>query len=240
MKEYIVNEVEAGVAGNLVKSYHYSKKVVTNSQLHLGIHDSGGALLGALQYGPPMNGKRTACKISPFERMFELNRMVMVDTEPRNSESRAISLCNKWLKNNTDIQWLLSFSDGKEGNVGYIYQATNWKYLGYRVSNSFYDLDGDIVHSVTVWHKYKEKHPDRNIKTTNQILCDNFDNVSIIKSKQHIYVLPLYKNVKFNFPSREYPKKENEPTIMERKWIKREGELIELVERYAEFDKGIY
>lgn len=240
MEEYIVNEIDSKTAGGLVRKYHYSGKVVANSKLHLGIQNPCGTLLGVLQYGPPMNGEKTACKISPFENMFELNRMVMVDSEPRNSESRAISLCNKWLRKNTDIQWLLSFSDGKEGNVGYIYQATNWKYLGYRVSNSFYELDGDVVHSVTVWHRYKEKHPDRDIKTTNQILCDNFDNISIIESKQHIYVMPLYKNVKFNFPEQEYPKKETEPLILGRRWIKREGILDNTVEKYAESCKGIY
>lgn len=239
MEEYIVDEVSARTAGELVRKYHYSGTVVNNSRLHLGIHCPEGEILGALQYGPPMNGKKTACKLSPFENMFELNRMVMNDSEPRNSESRAISLCNKWLRKNTDIQWLLSSSDGKEGNVGYIYQATNWKYLGYRVSDSFYELDGDTVHSVTVWHRYKEKNPDRYIKTTNQILCDNFDNVSVIKSKQHIYVMPLYKNVKFNFPEQEYPKKDTEPLLLERKWIRRDGIPDNTVEKYAEFGKGI-
>ena len=36
-KNYYVDEVDAKVARELVKKYHYSKKVVPNSKLHLGI-----------------------------------------------------------------------------------------------------------------------------------------------------------------------------------------------------------
>lgn len=58
MKEYIVDEVGARTAGELVRKYHYSGKVVANSRLHLGIHCPEGKILGALQYGPPMNGQK--------------------------------------------------------------------------------------------------------------------------------------------------------------------------------------
>lgn len=221
---YYIKEIPASEASIIVKQFHYSKKVVSNSKLHLGVFlVETGKLVGCLQYGPPMNGKRTASKISDSESMMELNRMVLDDDQPRNSESMAIALCNKYLKKYTNIDYILSFSDGKQGNVGCIYQSSNWVYLGYTVSKSFYDLDGEIKHSVTVWHQYKEKHPDRDIKTTHEILCDNFDNISIIYSKQHIYVFPLRKYVKFKFLPQSYPKKDLEVEILSRKWIKRCG-----------------
>jgi hypothetical protein len=225
---YYVAEIQAKDARDIVKKYHYSGKVVPNSSLHLGIFLHDNTLVGCLQFGTPMNKLSTPLKISTSSCMLELNRMVMDDTQPRNSESQAIGLCVKWVKNNRkDVDWLLSFSDGKQGNVGYIYQATNWDYIGYLLSDSFYDLDGLIMHNVSVWHKYKEKHKDRDTKTTNEILCDNFENVSVITSKQHVYVMKLRNNVIIKHTTKDYPKKDKEVCILKRKTLKENGIVLE-------------
>ena len=55
-KNYVCREIPAKVARDIVKKYHYSHKVVPNSNLHLGIFDKqSNELVGALQFGPPMN-----------------------------------------------------------------------------------------------------------------------------------------------------------------------------------------
>lgn len=228
---YYVEEISAKLGREIVKQYHYSKKVVPNSKLHLGIFScDSNKLVGCLQYGPPMNPKSTPGKIlegSTASDMFELNRMVLDDEQPKNSESQAISLCNKWLrKNRPDIKYLLSFSDGKEGNVGYIYQATNWIYLGFRTSDSFYLLDDVFYHAVQIWHLYKEKHPDRDVKTTHEILYDNFNNVSKVKAKQFTYVFPL-KDKKLFKQVEKYPKMETERKILEQTVYKKNGVVFD-------------
>ena len=232
---YVAHPIPVQDAREFIKAYHYSGKSVNNSKINLGLFKDG-SLVGVLQYGPPMNGKKTAAKLSDEVNMMELNRMAMHPDEPRNSESQAIAACNKWLRKNTDVKWLLSFSDGKQGNVGYIYQATNWTYLGYALSDSFYELDGDIFHSVTVWHRYKEKHPLRDTHTTHEILGTCFKNVSRITSKQHVYVLALDKRPKFEFkfPSKPYPKKDQEIAILRRSWYYRDGVACSDVEVYDE------
>lgn len=229
-KKYTVFQISARDANDIVKLYHYSHKVVSNSKLHLGVFDNLENLVGALSFGYPINGNKTSGKISSTP-MFELNRMVLDDNQSRNSESQAISLSIKWLrKYKPEIDWLLSFSDGKQGNVGYIYQATNWHYLGYILSDSFYILDGKYMHNISVWHKYKEKHPLRDVCTTNEILCKTFDNVSKVLSKQHIYVYPLKKKLVFNFPSQKYPKLESEIAILKTKHIRIAGKDVEIPE----------
>lgn len=235
--KYTVKEITAKEGGAIVKQFHYSKKVVSNSKLHLGVFENEtGRLVGCLQYGYPMNGAKTSTKISDDLRMYELNRMVLEDDQPRNSESMAIGLCNKWLKRFSDISWVLSFSDGKESNVGYIYQATNWDYLGYMVSDSFYCLDGVYKHSVTVRHNFKEKHPLRDTHTTDQIVCMNFEDVSKVKCKQHIYAFKIRKNVKFKFENKPYPKLETETPILSKKTLKQSGVVLDKpkVENYFE------
>ena len=223
----MVKRIDAKDAREIVKKYHYSGKVVANSNLHLGVFNLDGVLVGCLQFGPPMNGNKTSLKLSDSLPMLELNRMVMADSEPRNSESMAISLCLKFLRRFTDCQWVLSFSDGKENNVGYIYQATNWQYLGYMLSDSFYRLDGNYMHNVSVWHRYKEKHPDRDVKTTDQILCDNFKDISKVTCKQHIYVMPVAKRVAFKFTPKPYPKKDTEVAVVKEVFLKMAGNVLE-------------
>lgn len=49
---YVVKQIEAKLAREIVKKYHYSGKVVANSKIHLGLYKDG-YLVGCLQYAPP-------------------------------------------------------------------------------------------------------------------------------------------------------------------------------------------
>jgi hypothetical protein len=57
-------------------------------------------------------------------------RLVLLDEVPKNSESKFISWCIRWLKKNTDLAALISFADPKYGHSGTIYKASNWTYCG--------------------------------------------------------------------------------------------------------------
>lgn len=226
---YTVREITPRVGNALIRKYHYSGKVVSNSKLHLGVYYKDmDDLAGVLSFGYPMNPKKTPGNLvdgATFEDMFELNRMAMTDEAPKFSESQAIGLSIRWLKRfRKDIKWLLSYSDGKEGNVGTIYQATNWDYYGYNVSNSFLDLDGTIMHNVTSWHRHREGRTCG--RTEREILCATYDNVSRIYSKQHIYIFPLSKDVTVLRDKQPYPKQDGEPRIIKRDWYKKDGVII--------------
>ena len=228
-RNYTAREIDSKTANALIKKYHYSGKVVANSKLHIGIFYKGTEdLAGALSFGYPMNPKKTPGNLvegASYKDMYELNRMAMTDEAPKFSESQAIGLSIRWLKRfRPDIKWLLSFSDGKEGNVGTIYQATNWDYYGYIISNSFFDLDGEIIHRVTSWHRHREGRTCG--RTEREILCELYHNVSVIYSKQHIYIFPLAKDVKVLRDKQPYPKQDGEPRIIRRDWIKKDGVIM--------------
>lgn len=213
-KNYYMIEIEAKKARELIIKYHYSHKVVPNSKLHLGVFDKKtNELVGVLQYGYPMNPKNTPGKLvenATKDEMFELNRMAMLDEAPKLSESQAIGLSIKYIKRYLPhIKWLLSFADGKEGNVGIIYQATNWDYYGYKISDSFYKLDDIIMHSVQIWHKYLERPNLQNMNTTYK----EIHNVSRIHARQYIYIFRIDKNIKVLRDKESYPKKDQEPLI---------------------------
>lgn len=91
------------------------------------------------------------------DEYLELNRFCMADSEGKNSESQAIALGIKWIKQNMpEIRLLVSYAGRKEGNYGYIYQATNWEYLGYFISEGFWSVNGEERHLVTLWNRCKK------------------------------------------------------------------------------------
>lgn len=129
----------------------------------------------------------------------------MADSEGKNSESQAISLGIKWIKKNKpEVRLLVSYSGRVEGNYGYIYQATNWEYLGYFISNGFYILDGIEHHLIGVCRLYKKYGKD--YKTMRDYLCDNYHNVIQYDSKQFIYIKRLDKSLTPAKDILSYPK----------------------------------
>jgi hypothetical protein len=62
--------------------------------------------------------------------VYELNRLWLDDSLPRNSESRFIGWCLRELRRKQPRVILVSYADSKEGHVGYVYQSTNWVYTG--------------------------------------------------------------------------------------------------------------
>jgi hypothetical protein len=64
------------------------------------------------------------------DRMIELRRLVCVDDTPRNTESFFIGSCLRWLSQNMDYDFVLSYADGKVGHSGTIYRATNFQFMG--------------------------------------------------------------------------------------------------------------
>lgn len=100
----------------------------------------------------------------------------MADSEGKNAESEAISLGIKWIKRNRpEIKLLVSYAGRKEGNYGYIYQATNWEYLGYFVSSGFWLVDGRERHQITLWYHHSKYGVEGQPFT--QSLCDLFHDV---------------------------------------------------------------
>ena len=148
-KQYYVAQINSSKANTFIKYYHYSHRSFTKAVLNLGIFlISNNKLVGVSQWGwsAADNIRLDRYVKNPItkESYYELNRFSMADSEPKNSESQAISLSIKWIKKyNPEIKLLVSYAGRKEGNYGYIYQATNWEYLGYFVSGGFWQLDGE-------------------------------------------------------------------------------------------------
>lgn len=131
-KDIRIAPVSREDANRIVKALHYSGKVVRNSILHFGVFLDG-SLLGAMQFGSPIDKRRTLPLVegTRWRGMLELNRMAFSDALPRNSESRALSVAIGVIrKAYTHIEWILSFADGCQCGDGCIYRASGFVLTG--------------------------------------------------------------------------------------------------------------
>ena len=155
-KDIIVKPIKASVPNAFVCRYHYSGKVVPNSQLHLGCYLDD-VLGGVMQFGPSLfkKGMLGIVRGTTWNGFIELNRMAFSDILPRNSESRCISVALRMIrKNYPHIKWVVSFADGCQCGDGTIYRASGFLLTGITVAEgsgtNFYRLpNGESYTNIT-------------------------------------------------------------------------------------------
>lgn len=111
----------------MVKKYHYAHRRA-NTTFAVGMYIDD-VLAGCCTFGSPAgpNVARTICGASYAHLVLELNRLFMFDWAGKNSESWMIGQAFRLLPQPTI---LIAYADIGENHIGYIYQATNWLYVG--------------------------------------------------------------------------------------------------------------
>ncbi len=152
-KDLIVKPISAQDANRIIKSLHYSGKVVNNSQMHLGVFMDG-KCGGAMQFGPSMTPRLMLSLVNGtlWNEFLELNRMAFADWLPRNGESRCIGYAMRWIKKNyPHIKWIVSFSDGTQCGDGTIYRASGFVLTQINKNTGIWELpSGEKVHTSTM------------------------------------------------------------------------------------------
>ncbi len=172
-RDFFVALLPVRQAREIIIQNHYSGRVVNNSYLHLGVYLKG-VLVGVLQFGYTLNPRRVGHIVEGTEigQYLELNRMWLDDVAPRNSESRAIAYCIRFIRRAMPmVAWIQSFADERCGGLGVVYQASNFLYCGCHFTR-FFELDGDYYHEMLLTaHKkgglrgrYLRENLDRAVK----------------------------------------------------------------------------
>lgn len=141
-KDLVLRPISAAEANATVRRYHYSGKIVNNSQLHIGVF-WGGRLEGAMQFGPSLDKRKIMGLVegTSWNGFMELNRMAFSDRLPRNSESRALSVAMRLLRRYAPhIQWIVSFADGTQSGDGTIYRASGFVLTGIKRNNQIWEM----------------------------------------------------------------------------------------------------
>lgn len=146
---FYVAAIPRATAVEIILARHYSRRIVNNSYVHLGVFMDG-QLVGVLQLGYALNPSAMGKVVegTANTEYLELNRMWLDDCAPRNSESQAISYAVKYLRRACPkVAWIQSFADQRCGGWGVVYQAANFEYLGHHWT-TFYELDGEVYHEM--------------------------------------------------------------------------------------------
>jgi len=111
------------------------------------------------------------------DKVLELRRLCLIDATPKNAESFFVSRTIKWLKGNTDWEFILSYADMEQGHTGVIYRASNFEYLGVTGAGKTLEVDGKRFHirtlsmldrpyGVEINRRYKDKDPNVKVLET--------------------------------------------------------------------------
>jgi hypothetical protein len=140
-----------------VESHHYSHNVNGVKISHCFRVEVDGKIVGGVIFGALST---TAWKrfADSEEKVLELRRLVLLNEAGRNSESRVVGWCLRWLKKNAKVvEVVVSYADPAHGHTGVIYRASNFQYLGVSAGDKgFRDTEtGKMYHSRALRTKYK-------------------------------------------------------------------------------------
>lgn len=165
MYSYEIKEIDKETALKMVQKYHYSNTLPKLNKHFIGFYLDG-SLVGVVTLGWGTRPLHTIKKIFPSletKDYYEIGRMCMTEEMPRNSESQMLSQLVKWIKKNCpDIKVLFTWADGMVGKAGYVYQASNFWYLGY-IWTDIYMKDGVKIHVRQTKQLFKSGEDDKRI-----------------------------------------------------------------------------
>lgn len=224
MNDYLITEIDKEEAIPFIHMYHYSKILPRLTKYYLGVFSEKG-LVGVITLGWGTQPLQTITKIFYKHDVkttdyLEIGKMCFspIANNNRFSGSSILSKLVKWVKQNTDCKFLYTLADGIMGKCGFVYQASNFKYIG------------DFKTSVYMDKQTKEKiHP----RSAKQLCIENavwegkekvfwlthdfceYKGIEKINGLMFRYIFPLSKESKkimkeypeyFNFQN---PKEEN-------------------------------
>jgi hypothetical protein len=117
----------------------------------------GQKIIGAAFFGKMAMANQWKPYADCASKVTELRRLCCIDDTPKNTESFFIGKMLRWLKKNTNLQVVVSYSDLEHGHDGVIYKASNFKFAGFRKGAKVIWYQGKKYHDKTIRTKYKGK-----------------------------------------------------------------------------------
>lgn len=195
VKSYIVEETTFNsTVRDFLRRWHYSDYVNIQAKHTFCLFRNGKfgipEMIGVCIYTRPAgpSAGQTYHPESP-DKVLELRRLCLIDETPKNSESYFVSRTLKWLRKNTDWEFVISYADAEQGHTGVIYRASNFKYLGVTKPGKRLEVDGKSFHIRTL------SMTDRPYGVEiNRRYKDGDDGIRIIETlPKHIYTYDLRK-----------------------------------------------
>lgn len=154
---YVFEVSDRSTVRDFIEEHHYSHNInglrVTYSFL---LRDKrSGEIVGAMTFGGfGMAGVWRKYGEREVD-VLELNRLVLIDDTPKNTESFFIGAALRWLKRNTLVKTIISYADPNYGHEGVVYKASNFEYMGKTTPTRVIFWQGRKYHDKTIRAKYK-------------------------------------------------------------------------------------
>jgi hypothetical protein len=183
VRSYIVEETTFNsTVRKFLKKWHYSDYVNIQAKHTFCLFREGlfgiPEMIGVCIYTRPAgpSAGQTYWPQAP-DKVLELRRLCLIDDTPKNAESFFVGWTIRWLKKNTDWEYIISYADEEQGHSGIIYRASNFKYLGKTSPGKSLEVDGNKFHirtlsmldrpyGVEINRRYKENDPNIKIIQT--------------------------------------------------------------------------
>jgi len=191
VKNYVVEETSFNHSvRKFLKRWHYSDYVNIQAKHTFCLFKNGKfglpEMIGVCIYTRPA-GPSAAQSYHPEnpDKVLELRRLCLIDDTPKNAESYFVSRTIKWLKKNTDWEFVLSYADEEQGHRGTIYEVDGERFHIRTLSMM------DRPYGVEINKRWKEK--DEGIKIIETL-------------PKHIYTYNLVKHKYIKFEKKNYEK----------------------------------
>lgn len=154
VKDFTVTLCLRNEIKDFIERYHYSGNINGCISDYCFKLERNGELIGALFYGRmTMAGQWKKYTTDPSS-VIELRRLVCIDDTPKNTESYFIGSTLRWLKKNTQIKTVVSYSDTEYGHEGTVYKASNFSLIGKSKGAKVIYYNGKRYHDKTIRTKY--------------------------------------------------------------------------------------
>ena len=204
-------------AEKFIKKYHYSKIMPKLTKYYLGFFENE-ELTGVITLGWGTQPLQTIRHIFYNHKLessdyLEIGKMCFLPKCNKNKSfgSQAISMVVKWLKENTKVMFLYTLADGIMGKCGYVYQASNFKYIGSFKTSIYMDkATGEKIHPRSAKSLCIENAKYKGVEKVCWLTDDfcKYKGIEKINGLMFRYILPLNKQAKkilneynFNLPN---------------------------------------
>ena len=210
-ERFSVRSIDSFQCNDWLLNKHYAKRIPSISY-SFGLYNEN-ILRGVITFGkPPMNLQRTGiCGDEYAKYVYELNRLVISEGQDKNVLSFFVSKALNMLPKPMII---ISYADKDFGHTGYIYQATNFKFVGEtQVHKNDITANGmEGLHQSSITDKFRGK--ENRMEAIRQTLGDKIKYVKRNQKNRYIYFLGSKKKVKefmqhLKYDILPYPKSEN-------------------------------
>lgn len=133
----------------IFKEYHYKGSRIGGGITQCFALIYAHKVVGGAVLGPPRHSDK-------YPGAIDIRRMACLDSSPTNSESYFIGQLVKWIRKNTQANFVLSYSDLTEGHAGTIYKAANFKCVGETTPTKNVFWNGERYHprSLSIEREY--------------------------------------------------------------------------------------